>query len=256
VQDGQRVGRARLAMHGDHDAAPACQHMKYPAVVRLKTDAAHRAGDTRSRQALIASLKRHDERSAPHRRAKVVDIERLRRTERALDERTQFRRRLPENRQRFNGNPLFPKRFNSRFRPRNILEDTDCETPRFGLDGHRIFTRFFLYSFFLFRFSLLASLLPLCIYDPTRTMPQHCRFYLTRIRAANMRAEKNGFAALDLRAPPLGLGLGQACLDQRRFEIARNMSCGFAKLGGERPCRNDSARSGQSYRNRCENVAA
>ena len=83
---------------------------------------------------LIAPLQRRDERPAPHRGAEVVDIERLRRAERALDERRQFGRRLPENRQRFNRETLLAQGFDAPLRPRDILKDSDRKTPRFDLD--------------------------------------------------------------------------------------------------------------------------
>ena len=83
------------------------------------------------RQALIAALQRGDERSARHRRAQIVDVERLRRAERALDERGQLGRRLAENRQRLDGEPLLPQRVDAFLGPRDILKHSDGKSPGF-----------------------------------------------------------------------------------------------------------------------------
>ena len=78
--------------------------------------------------------------------------------------------------------------------------------------------------------------------------------------AARVHAEKDSAAALNLRAPLIGVCFGHAGLHQRRFQIARHLAGDvpgdFAELGRQRARGNDRARSGQADRDRRENVAA
>ena len=70
VQHRERVGGPRLAVNRHQHAAAARQHMKDPAVVRLKSDPPHRAGNARLRQPLIAALQCGDERARAPSRAR------------------------------------------------------------------------------------------------------------------------------------------------------------------------------------------
>ena len=87
VQHSQRIRRPRLAVNGHEHPAPASQYMKDTAIVCLESDAPHRAGNTALRQTLIGALQCGDKRSPRHHHTKIVYVDRLRHTERPLDER-------------------------------------------------------------------------------------------------------------------------------------------------------------------------
>src|SRR5213075_1785660 len=91
VQQRERIGRARLAVDGDENTASARQRLEDPAVVRLKTGTAHRAGDAKLREIARAALQGGNQRSARDDGAEAGDLETIgRRSQKLLNQRRGF----------------------------------------------------------------------------------------------------------------------------------------------------------------------
>ena len=92
------VGRARLAADRDEDAAASGQRFEDPAVMCLKADTPHGAGEADRRQIAEGSLQRGDERPVCHRSANHAQLQSIARSsERLFDEGRSVVGRLREN---------------------------------------------------------------------------------------------------------------------------------------------------------------
>src|SRR5438270_1847137 len=61
VEDRERIGGARLTMNRDENASATDERLENATVVRLESDAAHRAGEPELRQIARAPLQRRDQ---------------------------------------------------------------------------------------------------------------------------------------------------------------------------------------------------
>ena len=109
--------------------------------------------------------------------------------------------------------------------PRDVLKHPDSKPSGLYLDCH--VPSLFRFPTFVplisdFDSSRSSSCIPLGTNDPSGAVPQHRRLDSAARPLRDVRAEQNGLAALNLRAPLVRLGFGQAGLHQRGFQVARH----------------------------------
>ena len=139
MENRERVSRARLAANRDQHAAAGGQRLEDPGVVRLKSDAAHRAGQPELREIAARPLQPFDERPARHDRPNPGELEPFGwRSERLLDERGVLRRILREDRQRLHRKRGVFERIDALLRPRHVLKHPNRESSCFDLDHGRV----------------------------------------------------------------------------------------------------------------------
>ena len=80
MQHGERVGGPRLAVDGDQHATAGGERLENSAIVRLKTDAAHRSRQAELGEIARRPLKRSDERSLRQQRPGRAGLDPFRRT--------------------------------------------------------------------------------------------------------------------------------------------------------------------------------
>jgi hypothetical protein len=138
MEDRQRVCRARLATDRDEHAAAGGERLKDPAVVRLKSDAPHRPGESKLRKVSRASLQRVENRPARENRADSSELKAFAGgAKRSLDEDADLARLFRNDREYVGRQAKALQRFQPLLRPRGILKYGNREPSSVDL-GHEL----------------------------------------------------------------------------------------------------------------------
>ena len=126
-------------MDGDENSAAGHEGLENPAVVCLKSDAAHRAGEAEFRKIVRVPLQRLHHRPVQDRRSDPGDIQTASRyAERLLEQRGCLGRVLREHRQRRGRKARLNQRSDPPGRPRNVLKHPDSEPSSLDLNHGRV----------------------------------------------------------------------------------------------------------------------
>jgi hypothetical protein len=123
MKKGQRFRRTRLALNCDEDATAARERIEDAPVMGLKSDATHRAGQSKFWQVAAFTLQRLDERTARDNSADARQLEPFTRgSKRAFEQARSFRTVFGDNAQRLCGKSCMVERREPLLRPRDILK--------------------------------------------------------------------------------------------------------------------------------------
>jgi len=135
VKDRQRVRGARITLNRDKHAAACGQRIENARVVRLETDASHRARQSKFCEVSALPLQYADERSSCDRAADTGQIDPLaRRIQHSLNERRSVRTVLGEYGQRLERKTSLNQRVDALLGPREVLKHPHREQRDVGLD--------------------------------------------------------------------------------------------------------------------------
>jgi hypothetical protein len=142
MQNGQGIGRSRLASNGDENAAATGEDLENAAVVCLKSDAAHRARNAQLGEIAGRALQRLDERSARDRWTNGGDFNALpSRSAGVLNKRWKVWTLFRDDTEGGSWKTCLLERGDAFSGPRHVLEHPDGETSCFDVNHGRNVSR-------------------------------------------------------------------------------------------------------------------